>query len=257
MRFRNAIVRTPGRNFADGITSASLGIPSFEKAITQHDGYCQALRGAGLEVTVLKPDLGYPDAHFVEDTAVIVGERAMLTRPGAASRRGEVAAIRGPLMKHLGDIDEIVDPGTLDGGDVCEAGDRFYIGLSHRTNRAGAEQLATWLAAGAKSATFVDIRDLDSILHLKSGVSYLGEGRFVAIDALLPRLRLADDAVVRTEDAEEYAANCVRVNDVVLLPSGNPRLEEALAAKGFSTQALDMSEFRKMDGGLSCLSLRF
>jgi dimethylargininase len=221
----------------------------------QHAAYCEALRAAGADVTVLEADPVHPDAHFVEDTAVLMGGRAVLARPGAEARLGET--IRGSLATFFADFEEIVAPGTLDGGDVCEAGDRVFIGVSHRTNRAGAEQLASLLAGAGKTPVLVDIRTAPGILHLKSGLAYLGDDRFVVIDALLPAIAVPRDRIVRVAPGEEYGANCVRVNDVVLIADGYFGLRRDLARAGYSTTALDVSEFRKMDGGLSCLSLRF
>lgn len=258
MRIRNAIVRLPAANFASGITTASLGTPSFEKACEQHAAYRTALSVAGATVTVLEPDPRHPDAHFVEDVAVVLdAECAVLTRPGASARAGEVASIRRPLERFFETLDAIEPPGTLDGGDVCDAGDRAYIGLSQRTNAVGATQLANLFARAGKDSAVIDVRDVPGILHLKSGMSYVGDGRFVAIDALAARIGAPPNRIVRTAPGEEYGANCVLAGNAIFIPAGHPRLYEALARAGYAVVALDVSEFRKMDGGLSCLSLRF
>jgi dimethylargininase len=254
--FTRAIARTPARTFAAGISTARLGAPDLGKALEQHTCYCDALRAAGLDVIVLPPDARYPDSTFVEDTAVIAGGRAIVTRPGAVSRLGETEAIRGALAAFFVEAGEVEAPGTVDGGDVCEADDRAFIGISQRTNRDGADQLAAWFSKQGKRSSFVDIRDL-SILHLKSGMSYLGDGRFAVINELVPRLALNRSAIVAVTRAEEYAANCVRVNGVVLIADSHPQLYRDLEARGLAIQPLDVSEFRKMDGGLSCLSIRF
>jgi dimethylargininase len=256
-RFKEAIVRPPGRTFAGGLASVPLGTPSLPLALEQHAAYVAALERCGLKVTTLDADDAFPDSTFVEDTAVIVGSNAMLTRPGAASRVGEAAAIRETIARFFPDFEEMSEPGTLDGGDVCEAEDCVYIGLSARTNRAGAEQLAAFVAKAGAKASFVDMTGMTSILHLKSGMSYAGDGIFVAIDELLPRVDLSGGRVLHVPPGEEYGANCVRVNDCVLVAAGYPALEELLRSCGLSPLALDMSEYRKMDGGLSCLSLRF
>lgn len=257
MRFTRAIVRRPGRTFAGGLTSAPLGAPDVDKAVDQHARYCDALRANGLEITELEPEDRYPDSTFVEDTAVIAGGRAILTRPGAPSRLGEAAAMRPVLARFFNAIDEIAEPGTVDGGDVCEAGERVFIGISQRTNEVGARQLAAFLSKAGKTPALVDIRDMRTILHLKSGIAYVGGGDFVAIEELLPRLDLDPRHAITVSAGEAYGANCVRVNDVVLVAAGHPNLEDALARRRYATLALDMSEYRKMDGGLSCLSLRF
>jgi len=184
---------------------------------------------------------------------------AMLTRPGAPSRRGEVQSISqllGSFLSPAG-IQTIQAPGTIDGGDVCEAEDHFFIGISERTNQAGAEQLAEWLAASDFTLGFVDIQQESTLLHLKSGLAYLGENRLVVTDALAHREEFTGYEHIRVCPEEEYGANCVRINDYVLIPSGCVKLGDRLEKLGYRTIALEMSEFQKMDGGLSCLSLRF
>jgi dimethylargininase len=257
MRVARAIVRLPSSDLAEGITSASLGTPVYALAFTQHVSYCAALRRAGADVTVLDADLRHPDAHFVEDAAVLMGTTAVLTRPGAAARRDEPLEIRPVLAEYFRDIEEIVAPGTLDGGDVCDAGDRIFVGISQRTNRDGADQFARIARRAGKTPVVVDVRGVASALHLKSAMAYLGDGRFVATPALAPLLREPQERVLLVASGETYAANCVRINDVVLVAAGNPHLCAALADAGYASLPLELSEFRKMDGGLSCLSLRF
>ncbi len=292
--FTRAIVRPPVPNFAEGLTTAELGAPDYERALAQHEAYCAALEQCGLKLTRLEPDGRYPDSTFVEDTAVAISqitpslmvgllphvrrgssvftERcAVLTRPSAPSRRGEVASIRKVLAQLFPALSEIQTPGTLDGGDVCEAGNHFFIGISERTNEAGAQQLAEMLAALGYTSSFVDIggtgvppvihaqdaRAASDLLHLKSGLAYLGDNRMVVTDALAGRAEFADYDLVRVSPDEQYTANCVRVNNYVLVAAGYPAFAERLLEFGYQTIALEMSEFQKMDGGLSCLSLRF
>jgi dimethylargininase len=255
--FKRAIVRVPGSNFADGLTTVSLGIPHFELALTEHAKYCEALRECGLELTTLEPDLRYPDSTFVEDAAVLTARGAILTRPGAASREGEVAAIQPAIEGFFPKYFSIEAPGTLDGGDICEAEDHFFIGLSHRTNEEGARQLAVYLAGLGYTSSVIDIRAMTSILHLKSGISYIGDNTLVVMEEMAGNEQFRNFELVRVGAAESYAANCVRVNDRVLVADGYPRLLNELTARGFKPLILDMSEFQKMDGGLSCLSLRF
>jgi dimethylargininase len=254
---RHGIVRPPGSNFAAGLTTVDLGRPDHERALSQHAAYCDALERCGLALTHLAPDLRHPDSTFVEDTAIVTARGAILTRPGAASRSGEAEAMRGPLSKFYAEFAEILAPGTLDGGDVCEAGGHFFIGVSERTNEEGARQLAALLTRMGFTAGVVDIRGIPGILHLKSGIACPCEGTIVAIDALAGHPAFRSHAVVPVPPAEAYAANCVRVNDRLLFAAGHPRLEASLRRMGFELIALEMSEFEKMDGGLSCLSLRF
>ena len=255
--FRHAIVRLPGDNFAQGLTTAELGTPDVKLALSQHEAYCLALESCGLELIRLPADLQHPDSTFVEDTAVLTSRAAILTRPGAASRLGEVDGIRETLQRFYPSIGQIAAPGTLDGGDVCEAGSHFFIGISHRTNQEGARQLSQWLATDGFTSSTVDIRGLSSILHLKSGIAYLDKNELVVMDELAGRKEFAGYNLIRVPVEESYVCNCVLVNDRVLMPAGFPRLEEHLARRGYKPLPLEMSEFRKMDGGLSCLSLRF
>jgi len=255
--FRHAIVCTPGKNFADGLTTVDLGVPDFEKTLQQHQQYCQALEKCGVRVTKLPANLRYPDSTFVEDVAILLPDIAILTNPGADSRKGEVEEIRPVIDKLYQNVFTIKSPGTLDGGDICEAGTHFFIGISERTNEEGGLQLARILVSAGYSASFVEVRGVPDILHLKSGIAYLGDNNLVLINALSKLDQFTNYHIIRVEEEENYAANCVRVNDFVLLPEGFPQIKESLIKLGYQVVSLDVSEYRKMDGGLSCLSLRF
>ena len=274
--FTRAIVRTPGPNFAAGLTTAGLGKPDYQLALHQHEAYCAALAQCGLRLIRFEPDPDYPDSTFVEDAAVLVGalpdgratatSAAILTRPGAASRTGEVERIRTSLVELFPRVFEIEVPGTLDGGDICQADGHFFIGVSARTNEAGANQLAEFLGKLGYTASFVEINEsksqpgilaTGSLLHLKSGIAYLGDNRLAIVESIASRKEFAGYDLVLVDQAESYAANCISVNNHVLIADGYPRFAAKLRELGYQTIALDMSEFQKMDGGLSCLSLRF
>ncbi len=262
--FTKAIVRSPAANFADGLTTVELGRPDFAQTLIQHQAYCAALDQCGLILTHLPADPRHPDSTFVEDVAIVTAHGALLTLPGAASRAGEVTHMASVLPEFFADLSSMQAPATLDGGDICEAGSHFIIGVSLRTNFAGARQLATWLEARGYTCDIIDIRQTKGILHLKSGIAFIGDGvsggadqRMVVIDALAGHPALARFELVRVAQEEEYAANCVRVNDYVLMAKGYPKLEATLRQLGYQLLVLDMSEYQKMDGGLSCLSLRF
>ncbi|MBA3534814.1 MAG: N(G),N(G)-dimethylarginine dimethylaminohydrolase [Ardenticatenales bacterium] len=256
--FTRAIIRPPAANFAEGLTTVDLGVPDYQRTLEQHERYCAALEQCGLTLTRLEADARYPDSTFVEDTAILTERCAILTRPGAESRAGEVEAMREVLAAFYPTLSAIVAPGTVDGGDICEAGEHFFIGLSERTNEAGAEQLSRLLTEAGYTSSCVDIRgvNLPGLLHLKSGLSYLGDNRLVVVDELAAHEAFQGYDLVRVLPEEFYAANCVRVNDTVFLAAGYPLFEETVRRLGYRTIALEMSEFRKMDGGLSCLSLR-
>ena len=279
--FSKAIVRPPAQTFAAGLTTAGLGAPDYKRALEQHEAYCAALERCGLTLIRSDADPTYPDSCFVEDTAVIIQEfpfqcahlpsptRVVLTRPGAASRTGEVESMRAALEHSAPEfaIQNIQPPGTLDGGDICEAGEHYFIGLSARTNEAGAQQLAEFVTAHGYTARLVDIRAvalprqhvgiLPELLHLKSGLAYLDGDRLVVTETLADRKEFADFNLVLVPRGDEYAANCIKVNDYVLLAAGHEQFERKLRTIGYQTMPLDMSEFQKMDGGLSCLSLRW
>jgi dimethylargininase len=255
--FIKAIVRPPAPNFSEGLTTAGLGAPNYECALAQHEAYCVALVQSGLTLIRLDADPDFPDSTFVEDTAVLTERGAILTRPGAPSRAGEEESIKNVLTGFYSEVLSIQARGTLDGGDVCEAGDHFFIGISERTNEAGARQLAELLASFNYTSRLVDIRAVEGLLHLKSGMAYLGDNQLAVIGSLSGRAEFRGYELVKVDADEEYAANCVRVNDYVLLAAGYPKFAAKLRNLGHQTLAIDMSEFQKMDGGLSCLSLRF
>jgi len=253
---QSAIVRPPSPTFANGITAANLGPPDLALALEQHEGYVQALERAGARAIRLEPEPAYPDSAFVEDTAILGDSFAILTRPGAPSRRGEVPSMRRALQPFAARIHSIEDPGTVDGGDVLETFDRFLIGLSGRTNEEGARQLAGFLETEGLVSTTVDIRGIRGLLHLKAGVSFLGNDRLFAIRELHHAVRALGYEVVPVPEDEAYAANSLDVNGNLLIPAGCPRSMALLGDLGHTLVELEMSEFRKMDGGLSCLSLR-
>jgi dimethylargininase len=156
-------------------------------------------------------------------------------------------------MYLYGNVERITDPGTLDGGDVLQVGDHFYVGMSQRTNREGAEQLSAILQGYGFGVSLVELR---RFLHLKTGVTYLGADDLVVTGELSDRdeFRGFDRIIVPAE--EEYGANCIRINDRVLVAEGYEMVGHTIAERGYEVTRVEMSEFRKLDGGLSCLSLR-
>ncbi len=251
MDYSSAIVRQPGRNFAEGITSASLGTPDYERALEQHMTYCRALESCGIRVTVLEADERYPDGCFVEDTAVVTAEAAVITRPGAPSRMGEEERIAEVLSQFM-PVRRITAPGTLDGGDILRVGKHFYMGISARTNREGARQLGEFLKL--YGYTFSEIAVKEG-LHLKSDIAYIGNGNFISSAAYAGLARQGRAIVPAAEEA--YAANSLWVNERLILAKGYPGVRREAAEMGYDIIELDVSEFRKMDGGLTCLSLLF
>jgi dimethylargininase len=250
--FTKAVTRRPALSLGRGLTGADLGSPDPGLAAAQHETYCGALRSCGLEVIVLDPAEEFPDSTFVEDTAVIAGRRAMITRPGHPSRLGEADLIEPVLSRYL-EVERIAPPGRIDGGDVLEIDDLVLIGISERTDAEGARKLCVFLERNGFRCATVPV---EGGLHLKSGISYLGNGVALADRSKAQIKHLPDLEVIRVADGEDYCANCISVNGRLIFPSGHPRTRDLLARRGMKIVELDMSEFRKMDGGLSCLSLR-
>lgn len=257
MRFTRAVVRPPGATFAAGITSSGLGPPDLALARQQHDAYCRALERLGVSLVRLAPDPDFPDSTFVEDAAIVTSRGALLTRPGAASRAGEVKTLRPVLEESFSQLAEITAPGTLDGGDVCEAGLHFFVGLSQRTNREGAVQVAEWLARQGFTSSVIDIRGMRGLLHLRTGLAWLGGRRMLATGKIAGQEALEGWETYRVPKGEDYAANCILVNDALLVAEGFPATSALLDELGYALAPLAMSEYRKMDGSLSCLSVRW
>jgi dimethylargininase len=238
----------------NGITSAGLGKPDYKKALQQHDKYIEALRSCGVEVTILEAEEQYPDSVFVEDTAVLAEKCAVITNPGASSRQGEEISIKEALKKFYTHIKSITAPGTLEGGDVMRVKNHFYVGLSARTNEQGARQFTGILI---KYGYTVSTVKMEKFLHLKTGLAYLENNNLLTAGEFINRPGFEIFNRIVIDDSEGYAANCIWVNNVVLVPMGFPMTKAAIEAIGYKTMAVDVSEFRKLDGGLSCLSLRF
>ncbi|MGD8914956.1 MAG: arginine deiminase family protein [Syntrophobacterales bacterium] len=251
--FKYAITRKPGQDFAHGIATSNLGTPSYELLLEQHSAYLETLRALRLDVIVLDPLPGYPDAYFVEDVAIVTPDVAIITNPGASSRRGEAETIESTLANYR-ETFHIKAPGTVDGGDVLMAGTHFFIGISGRTNRKGAEQLARILEAYGKALTVVPVC---SGLHLKSSVNYVGQNTLLMTELYgnLDQFREYDKIVV--DKSEEYAANTLLINGSLITPRGFPKTRKKLLALDLNIIELDVSEVRKMDGGLTCMSVRF
>jgi dimethylargininase len=249
----HAITRLPGENFADGVTTANLGRPSYSLILQQHHAYRQALLSLGLDVIVLPAEPAYPDAYFVEDPAIITPKIAVSTCPGASSRQGEEITLE-PFLEYYRPLVHIHPPGTVDGGDVLVVENHYFIGLSERTNNEGAAQLATLLAEAGHTPETVPVA---AGLHLKSGVNYVGNDTLLITKNLADYPAFAKYKRIILDVDEEYAANTLWVNDTLLTPKGFPKTHASLAHLGMRLIELDVSEVQKMDGGLTCMSLRF
>jgi len=253
--FNNAIVRTPGRSIVEGLSdSKTLGLPNYDQAIIQHQSYIDVLTKCGLDVLVLEPCEEYPDSTFVEDVALITPNCVIITRPGAPSRRGEVHEIEFVLKQKFKNIEAIEAPGTIEGGDIMMVGDHYYIGLSERTNLEGAKQLIQILTKYGMSGSTISLK---KVLHLKTGLSYLEENNLVVCGEFVNDSSLGRYNPIEIPEKESYAANCIWVNDSVIIPLGYPTTKQRIKNAGYPVIETDMTEFQKLDGGLSCLSLRY
>lgn len=252
--FSGAIVRTPCPEMIYGITSSGLGKPDHSTALRQHVKYIEALAYCGLSVQVLQADSSFPDSTFIEDTALCTPGCAVITVPGADSRKGETAGLRDILNRYFRNIEEISPPGTLEGGDIMMAGNHYFIGISQRTNDEGASQLIDILTKYGFTGSKVPLK---SLLHLKSGASYLENNNLLIASELAGRSEFQGFRQIIVDMEESYAANSLWINGKVIVPLGFPGTRRKIEKEGYETLVLDVSEFRKLDGGLSCLSLRF
>ncbi len=251
--FEYAIARTPAKTFDRGITTTNLGAPNYEMVLEQHQAYVEALKSIGLTVIELDPLPDYPDAHFVEDTAVVTPEVAIITNPGAPSRQGEEKSIASVLEQYR-QIEHIQAPGTIDGGDVLMIGKHFLIGISERTNQQGAEQIGRILEKYGNTHTTIPV---GAGLHFKSSVNIVSNNTLVVTQDFVNHEALKAYNKIAVDHKESYAANTLWINDHLLVPKGFPNTNTKLEALGRPIVELDVSEMQKMDGGLTCLSIRF
>jgi len=223
----------------------------FERAVAQHRAYVECLSELGLRVVVLPAEPMLPDAVFVEDTAVVVPERAVVTLPGAVSRRPEVVTMAEALVRYR-PVSYISGGGTLDGGDVMHVGKTLYVGRTARSNDEGARELASLVEPHGYRV--VQVR-ADGCLHYMSGASYLGRDTVLVNPAWVVPEEVENVTFVEIDPSEPWAANTMRVGETVLMSAAFPRTVERVRAAGFEVRTLDVSEFQKAEGGLSCLSV--
>ncbi|MCC6993956.1 MAG: hypothetical protein IT370_04945 [Deltaproteobacteria bacterium] len=248
-----ALVREIAGSFADAVTAVRPDPPiDVARARQQHAAYVAGLEWLGATVTMLEADERFPDGCFVEDCAVIAGGVALLTRPGAPSRQGEVAVAAAALQRLLECV-AMAAPATLDGGDCLRIGRRIFVGRSARSNAAGAARLAE--VFGPLGYRVTEVALPAGVLHLKCVCSPLGDGRVLVADGVLAPGSLGDVALVTVPPDEAYAANCVAVGGRALMAAGYPRARAAVEAAGLEVRTLEVSETRKADGALTCMSL--
>lgn len=258
MLFTKAIVRTPAPSVVNGIDDyADEGKPDYQTALQEHQEYVKLLTKLGIDVTVLDPLPDYPDSCFVEDPAVVFDDFAVITNPARDTRNHERELIKPAIKKFYQDkqIFEIKSPGTMEGGDVMPVDDNLiYIGLSARTNQAGIDQFT---AIAKKFGKTVKAVPVNKVLHLKTGTTYMGNNKLLVPGEYIDSPYFKDFDQIKVPSDEDYAVNCINTGNGVIMPAGFPKVKQLLEDNGFKTVEANMSEFAKIDGGLTCLSLRF
>jgi dimethylargininase len=251
-----ALLRKPASTLADGITTQiGLGGPTLEATLRQFDAYVDVLRSCGLEVTILSPDDRFPDGHFVEDAAVIFKEMAFMAHPGIASRAGEIISIAESLSA-LNLVRPQNGKSRLEGGDVLFCEDRVLIGVGNRTNQEGAEELRMALHSVQQNLK-VEFVSFSGVLHLKTGVTEIAPGVLLRDPAMKTDFNFDFAEVIALPPREGYAANVLPINGTVLIADGYPTVRSIAHQHAAKVIAVEMDEFRKMDGSLTCLSLRY
>jgi len=224
-----------------------------EEAVRQQQSYEQYLSSLGLEVVSLPVEPQLPDAVFVEDTAVVVDEVAIITTMGAVSRRPEVRSVSPALAKYR-PLKFINGAGTLEGGDVMRVGRTLYVGVSTRTNLDGIAQLRSLLWPYDYQVKAAEVK---GCLHFKTGCTYLGRDTILANRAWVDLSPLNGFEVIDVPSSEPWAANALVIGDDVLVPASCPQTADLLAARGFSVRTINVSELEKAEAGLTCMSIVF
>lgn len=219
----------------------------------QHDGYIAALESRGVEVITLPPLEGFPDAVFVEDCAVVLDEVAVLTRPGAESRRGEVESIAEALAGYR-NLERIESPATLEGGDVLTVGDTLYVGWSGRTNHAGLKRLAHLVVEHGYAVKAIEV---EGCLHLKSAVTRLDDERLLVNPSWLNLERVRGLELISVHPSEPLGANVLAFGKTLVCSASYPRTNELLSGLGFEVVEVEMGELHKMESAVTCSSLLF
>lgn len=253
--FNHAICRRPGRSVVRGLRASDAGDPDFHAFSREHAAYVEALADAGVEVTLLEPLEAWPDSVFVEDPALCVAGTAIILRPGAPSRFGERDAARAALRQHFDTVIDLGGDGFVDGGDILVTGREVLVGLSARTDSRGVEALS--LVMNELGLPMRVIRTPPEILHFKTECGLLDDETVFCTRTLAASGCLSGYRVIECPEGEEAAANLVRVNGVVLAAAGHPGTVGLLAGEGYDVRTVSTAQAARLDGGLSCMSLRF
>ena len=251
MKVKRAIVREPSLGFTQCVSSHPLHhTVSLEEAKHQHVNYCDVLSSLGLDLIKLSPKKEYPDSCFVEDTAVVFGNKAFITRMGIQSRRGEDKEVEEVLKEYF-TTKRAKEPATIEGGDVLHLPDRLICGITQRTNELGTKQMEDWLQI--KVDTITD----PNIVHLKSYMKYLGKNTMIISDEYVNHPLLQELDLLVIPKKESYSVNCLSIGSTVIISNKFSYAQNIVTEAGFEVISLEMSEFEKCQGALTCLSIIF
>jgi len=254
-RFTHAITRRPSASIIDGLRAVDVGVPDLAVMQTHHADYIVALRSTGVTVVELAALNAYPDSVFVEDTALCLPEGAVVMRPGAPTRRGEAAEMAPPLAALYGQVVAIKGPGCIEGGDILTTEREILVGRSARTDAEGIAELIRLVSPWGHKVR--EVFTPPGVLHFKTDCSLLDSETILATSRLDASGCFKGYRVIHTAVGEEACANTIRFNDLVIMPSGFPRTADILSKAGYNVRLVGNSECAKLDGGMSCLSLRF
>ncbi len=255
-RFTHAITRKPSASITAGLRAVDIGTPDLALMQAHHADYIAALRSTGAEVVELDALEAFPDSVFVEDTALCLPQGAVVMRPGAPSRLGEAAEMAPHLRALYAEVRQISGPESfVEGGDILTTETEILVGRSARTNAAGIVELTALVSDWGHSLR--EVFTPPGVLHFKTDCSLLDGETILSTERLAASGCFDGYKVIHTAPGEEACANSIRFNDLVIMPAGFPRTREKLEAAGFKTQDIGNSECAKLDGGMSCLSLRF
>lgn len=254
-RFTHAICRKPALSSVKGLRAVDTGAPDIRIFQQHHADYVVALTSAGAQVTLLDALEAYPDSVFVEDSALCLAEGAIAMRPGAPSRLGEAAEMSPALQNLYTEVRQIEGPGYIEGGDILVTEREILVGRSARTDAAGVAELRTLVADWGY--TVRELQTPPDVLHFKTDCSLLDEQTILTTNRLATSGCFEGYNLIYTAEGEEACANAIRFNDIVIMPAGFPKTADKLDKAGYRIVEIGNSEAAKLDGGMSCLSLRF